>query len=168
MSTISCLPVGALPASSDKLLIWFAQYPADQLHLLHGVCSWEDGRSTQQLSHNAAHSPHVHCTGVLRPTHDHLWCSVPARSDVVCQICHSLVVPLVVDTSEAKVSQLQQAVRVDKDVSRPEIFTKNTLRLLREHLLDVSVYYIRRMKIFQCLQQLICEILSVLLLQLLR
>ena len=123
---------GELLGPLNQLPVGGSEDPGDEVELLLVVAPPEQRPSEQQLREDGTYAPYVHGLRVLAPAHDDLRRAVPTGGDVVR---HGDGLPLhvrVVDPAQAKVADLQVAVRVHQEVAGLQVPVDHVRRVEEE------------------------------------
>lgn len=120
----------------------------DAIKLVEGACAREAGLAQQELSKDAAQTPHIYALGIFVAAQQNLRSAVPARRNVISQ--ERLLIGLLVKrTGQAKVRALHVALSIEQQVTG----------------LQVAVEKIRRVHVLEALKYLIDDVLLVDILQ---
>jgi len=67
----------------------------DDKELINVTVPWEQGLAVDELSHNAAHSPHVHFLAIMAAAQQQLWSPIPPtlNTNIPSYPCLKLVHP---------------------------------------------------------------------------
>ena len=114
-----------VPHLSHYLGRWSAQQVCDELQLVNHIPAWEERLAKQDLSKDAAYAPNVNGWRVLcKEGTTQLWRSVPPSGHIVCPEDGGRHV-IEGRPGQAKVTDLELAIRVSKDVLGFEIPVKH-------------------------------------------